>query len=128
VPVGNAKWRLTSLRGTGTPLEVTLVTLAGPTEAEPNQTVTLRAVTSGGTPTAWIFTQTSGVTVTLAGTGDTRTFVAPALPDGTILDFQVTVSRAGAADASATLEVAVWAAAEYILTSSGWEPRVDYVL
>lgn len=104
------------------------MTLAGPTEAEPNETVTIRAITTGGAPTAWIFTQTGGVTVTLAGSGDTRTFVAPALPDGTILDFQVTVSRDGTADATGTLEVAVWAAAEYILTDSGWEPRVDYVL
>jgi hypothetical protein len=104
------------------------VTLAGPVEAEPNQTVTLTAVTTGGTPSSWIFTQTGGVTVTLSGTGASRTFVAPALADGTILDFEVTVTRAGAADATATLEISVWAAAEYILTSSGWEPRVDYVL
>jgi hypothetical protein len=126
-PTGSSTWRLTSLRGGGTALSVILVTLNGPTTAEPNETVTITAVVTGGTPSTYSFNQTTGVTVALTGTGASRTFVAPALPDGTILTFEVTVTRAGAADATASLEIDVWAAAEYILTSTGWEPRIAYI-
>lgn len=70
------------------------------TGVEPGDTVTLTANTTGGSGSV-IFTQTAGPTVALTGTGNTRSFVAPAYwapgasaPSAPTLTFQATYGTA----------------------------------
>lgn len=66
---------------------------AGPDQllVEPYSTVTLTAAASSGSPTVYNWAQLSGPTVTLAGAGATRTFIAPPSWDGVALTFGLTV-------------------------------------
>jgi hypothetical protein len=92
---------------------------------EPGQTVTLTLTDSDadGTVVTRTVTQTGGTTVTLSGSGGTRTFDAPYTLAGTTLDFSyVVVDDDGASSDVATATVAVLAATERIVTVGGASP------
>ncbi len=76
----------------------TVVVEATPQPAVPYGLVTLTATPSGGTaPYTYAWTQAAGDAVTLAGTGATRTFTAPAGTTARAYTFQVTVTPASGA-------------------------------
>lgn len=80
-----------TLEGTA---KVLLETIPSPQQREPLETVSITAVLlSGGTPT-WTWRQISGPTVTLSGSGATRSFKAPATYTGlqVVLGVRATVA------------------------------------
>lgn len=91
----------------------------------PGQTVTLDASesTDDGSITGYDWEQTIGSpTVTLSGSGATRTFTAPPTLTGTILTFQVTVTDNDSNTDTDTCTVAIEPASMRIMTASGIEP------
>lgn len=125
-----AIYRFGRLRGddsTGPTAEPTATVSLGPDQAdiEPGTLVTLTANTTGGSG-AVIFTQLSGPTVTLSGTGNTRTFFAPPYwpggdpaPSGPTLTF-----RASYSSVTATVNIVPLVHARWRKTASGWQPVV----
>lgn len=102
---------------------------AGPdqTGLEPAATVTLDgsgSSDSDGTIASYTWVQTAGSpTVTLAGTGATRTFTAPLTLAGTTLTFGLTVTdNLGASSTQDTMTVTVLPAAERIAIGGVWVP------
>lgn len=78
---------------------------SSPATVQPGTIVTLTAAASGGTPPySYVFTQTAGTTVTLSGTGTSRTFTAVS---GTNPAFRVTVSDTDGQSTSATRTVVI---------------------
>lgn len=87
-----------------------VVTTNGDQTVTPYQTVTLSAQVTG-TQTAPTWTQISGQpAVTLAGSGATRTFVAPTTRGGTTLGFRASVSGVTADSSVTVLPHSEWAA------------------
>lgn len=107
----------------GTPL----VAGAGTDQAavEPYNAVTLTGTASGGTaPYAYSWSQVGGSpSVTLSGTGASRTFVAPATLNGTTLTFQLSVTDSVSATSNDTVDVTMLVHNEFTRTSGGqWIP------
>lgn len=63
-------------------------------DIEPWTTVTM-TLTAAGSPTGYVWRQTAGPTVTLTGTGNTRSYTAPGLLESTTLTFAAKASYAG---------------------------------
>lgn len=82
-------------------------------QIEPFKNVPLSATVTAGTIGAWVWTQIAGPAVTLAGTGASRTFVAPALLNGIVLQFRVT----GDGTATDTISVTINPHLEWLKTS-----------
>jgi hypothetical protein len=98
---------------------------ADQTAIEPWTTVTLSATVTDadGTATITDWSQTSGSpTVTLAGAGGGRTFVAPAVNAGTTLVFTATGTDNDGATATDSVSITVLPAAERILIGGTWTP------
>lgn len=94
-------------------------------DVEPWSTVTLDGgLSASGSPIAtYTWTQTGGTTVTLSGTGATRTFQAPASVAGETLTFTLTVTDSmGATSAADTVLVNVLKATELAWVSGAWHP------
>lgn len=106
-----------------------LVVDAGADQAkvEPYSTVTLAAVASGGTsPYSYTWVQTVGSpAVTLSGSGASRSFVAPALLNGTTLTFQVTATDTTTQTATDTVTITVLVHNEFTRVSGSWIPYQD---
>lgn len=83
---GNVKvrWYRAAISGNAVPV---LLPLAPLVDVEPQDVVTLTAVTAAGsaTPTGWVWRQVSGPTVALTGTGAARSFEAPSALAGTVV-------------------------------------------
>jgi hypothetical protein len=111
-------------------LRVALVSLSGVPIVLPvtsNQTVESQAVvtlsaTMAGTVTAWSWTQTAGPAVVLTGTGDTRTFPAPADKDGLLLAFAVRATVDGYQSPPVTANVAVRPHQWWTFRGGAWQP------
>lgn len=130
------QWTFTS----GTSASVTAsfretITNAAPTAnagvdqtVEPFTTVTLTGsgTDTDGTIASYAWTQTSGTTVTLAGSGNTRTFTSPASISGDTLVFSLIVTDDdGATSTADTVSVIVLPATEFYLSSAGvWTPML----
>lgn len=121
VPVG-PKLRIYGERMTGTlPVAPTLrifraalfgvgaVTVAPilPSTVEPMDAVTITAVLATDGSPVWSWRQISGPSVTLIGTGASRTFTTPATQDGTTLVLGVTATVGGSVSAEQQVTVAV---------------------
>lgn len=95
------------------------------TDVEPGTTVTLTLSDSDadGTVITRTLTQTAGPTVTLSGSGGTRTFEAPYTLAGTTLTFQyVVIDDDGASSDPATESITVLRATERTVTVGGASP------
>lgn len=89
-------------------------------EAGATVTLPLVGTDSDGTITTYSVTQTSGTTVTLSGTGNSRTFKAPIPLSQTTLTFSLTVTdNAGATSPADTVVITVLAAPLRMKTASG---------
>lgn len=123
-PAAGTKLRV--LNSTAANQSTNQASLAGPAEALPLDLVVLDASSSVGTITS--IAQVSGPTVTLSGTGASRTFTAPVVfsSTGTVSDlvFRVTVSGGDTADWHITL----YPHSEWVVKpdASGWVPRLRY--
>lgn len=114
---GNATYSIDRLRAdTANEIEpiavgsstVNVEVAASPAMPEADDTVTLTATASGATaPYSYSWSQVSGASVTLNGTGNTRTFTAPALIESETLTFRCTVTPTAGEAASDTSEVPV---------------------
>lgn len=72
---------------------LTVVVEASPASPEADQVVTLTTTASGGvSPYTYAWLQVAGTTVSLSGSGASRTFTAPALINAETLSFQCTVT------------------------------------
>lgn len=92
-----------------------------------DQTVESRALvtlsaTMAGTVTAWSWTQTGGPAVVLSGTGDTRTFTAPATRDGANLTFGVRATVDGYTAPAVTATVVVRPHQWWVRWGGTWQP------
>jgi hypothetical protein len=95
------------------------------TDVEPGTTVTLTlgGSDSDGTIASSSLTQTSGPTVTLSGSGSTRTYVAPYTSAGTSTGFSYTVTDDdGTTSDPATVTVSILRATEFYVTTGGASP------
>lgn len=92
---------------------------------EPYDTVTLSGSVSGGTaPYSYAWTQTGGSpTVTLSGSGMTRTFSAPALLNGTTLTFQLTVTDSASGSGNDSMTVTVYVHNDFTRSGGQWIPH-----
>lgn len=81
-------------------------------------TVTLDGSSSIGA-SSYVWTQTAGTTVTLSGSGATRTFTAPGLLAPETLGFQLSINSGASTD---TVAVAVRPATARIVKASAWVP------
>jgi hypothetical protein len=89
----------------------TLITLTG-TDSDSDGTVTSRSWSQvGGSPT-----------VTLSGTGQNRTFVAPATTAGTTLTFRYSATDNSGATTTDDMTVTVLQASDFIMQSGVWVP------
>jgi hypothetical protein len=116
-------FRFTRLRGRPTQSVTAVVT--APATAEPFDTVTIDATGSPGAG-AYLFTQTGGPPVVLAGTGGVRSYEAPAGLDPSVVSFTVTVR--GVIDATADVTTAIYPVPEFDLVGAAWVPRRAYLL
>lgn len=85
-----------------------VVANAGPdqTNQAEGKTVTLSASASGGTGSyTYSWSQTAGTTVSLTGTGATRTYVVPSLASAETATFQVTATDSGSVSGSDSVNV-----------------------
>lgn len=73
---------------------------------DPYELVTVTA-TASLTPDTWTWNQTSGMPVTLTGTGATRTFVSPGTLNGGDIVLMVTAARGGSTPATSSVRVSV---------------------
>lgn len=100
---------------------------ANQTGKEPGELITLTG-TDTGTGLTRTWTQTAGSpTVTLSGTGATRTFRAPPTNSGTTLTFQYSVSNISGS-ASDTMTVQAVQASDYVLIGGVWTPAYWEIL
>lgn len=87
-----------------------------------SQTPILLTASVAGSPSAWVWTQTAGPTVTLTGSGSSRSFTAPATVDGTVITIQAvaTISGVDTPPGSATFTVLPhqW----WVRRSGVWQP------
>lgn len=88
---------------------------------ESQTSVSLTAAITG-TVTAWSWTQTAGTTVTLSGSGGSRSFTAPATFDGDVLTFQVTATIGGVVSPPGTVSIVVRPHQWWVLRASGLKP------
>lgn len=87
---------------------------------EPGETVTLTAATTGTGTLA--FTQTAGPTVTLSGSGTTRTFTAPThWPSGSAPTRPTLTFQAAYGGATQAVTVTPYAHTRWRKTGSGWQ-------
>jgi hypothetical protein len=77
--------------------------------AGPGETVTITAsLADGGSPDSWSWTQVSGPTVTLSGSGGTRTFVCPSvMPPGSPVVIAITATKSAITSPPAQVSIAV---------------------
>jgi hypothetical protein len=93
----------------------------------PDRTVESRAAVTltasiGGTPTTWNWAQTAGPTVTLSGTGSSRTFTAPATYDGATLTFTAVASDGSSTSPAGSVNVDVRAHQWWVNRTGTWQP------
>lgn len=82
--------------------------------------VFLNGYTSTGNPETYTWTQTAGTTVTMIDAGTpTPQFTAPALVDGDVLTFQLTVTKVGSADVTDTVSVTVLPHVQWLIGVGG---------
>lgn len=89
--------------------------------AESRAAVTLTA-TIGGSVSAWSWTQTAGPAVSLSGSGATRSFTAPALLAGAVLEFAVTATIGGVVSPPGAVAVTVLPHQWWVLDGGVWTP------
>lgn len=97
----------------------------GGTDIEPGSTVTLNGTGStdpDGSITSYSWTQTSGISVTISGSGASRTFTAPYTLAGAVLGFQLTVTDNIGATHKATVAHSVLPCTERALIDGSWVP------
>lgn len=82
----------------------------GASDIEPGSTITLDGTGSSdpdGTISSYVWAQTSGTTVTITGSGATRTVRAPFTIAGTVLAFKLTVTDSSGSSTEATVVYSV---------------------
>lgn len=85
--------------------------------------VTISAtVSSGAQPSSWIFNQIAGATVTISGTGSTRTFVTPKTVVGDSVRISVTALRDGVYATPVEAVVHVYPHDLWKKVDGGWVP------
>lgn len=97
-------------------------------DLEPGTEVTLVGSATGGTVTLWTW-EISDASVTLVGTGDTRTLTIPARNDPGFFSVTATASGTGASEGSATVNITTlphlhW----YAASGGGWLPLYEELL
>lgn len=114
-PLWSPEWDETQLGDTQftawDPLPDTLppvITLGADVTAEPGLACTLTAThTAGAAPSSWSWSQISGPTVTLSGSGNTRTFTAPSSLTGATVVIGCTPTGSSLTGAQDTITVTV---------------------
>lgn len=110
--------------GTGVIINKLPTALAGVDQTvEPGSVVTLTGAGTDidGTVASYSWAKTVGPTVTLSGTGNTRTFIAPSVAGGTSLTFALTVTdNSGGVSNPDTMTVAVLPATEFRAVGGVW--------
>ena len=99
------------------------------TNVEPGQLITLTAATtdSDGTSSITSITQTAGSpTVTLAGSGNTRTFIAPATLAGTTPAFRATATDDDGATTTADVSVTILPASWRFSNGTSMVPAIAF--
>lgn len=102
----------------------------GGTDVEPGVTCTLNgsgSTDSDGTIASYVWTQTSGTSVTIAGSGHTRTFKAPYTIAGTTLVFRLTVTDNDGLTATASVSFSVLRCTERALIGGVMRPVAIYI-
>lgn len=116
----------TAALGTIVVPELTAAVSAGSDQGsiEPWSTVTLAAtvIDPQGTVVSTSWTQLTGPVVTLSGTGNNRTFSAPATLDGTTLTFRFTATNADSTTSTDDVAVEILPATEFKRVSGAWVP------
>jgi hypothetical protein len=110
----------TSLLGPHAPLAVPPIANAGSgaNNVEPGTTLFLNGTAStdpDGTIASFAWAQTAGETVTITGTGATRTVIAPPTVTGTVLGFELTVTDGDGLTSTATVAYTVLPASERVV-------------
>jgi hypothetical protein len=91
----------------------------------PWNTVTLDGNGSDGAITTYTWVQSFGSPiVTLGGSGAVRTFTAPAVLGGTILEFELTVTDGATTDGDAVLIYVASGDEFYLNASNAWVPQL----
>lgn len=113
--------RITRVRAqTVSPIQTVVAAVA---PVEPGDTFTIDASASTGPPTSITVTQTAGTTVTITGSGLTRTVTASLPTSGPeTLSFQIAGHLAGQADSTVNLNVVVYPVQLYIFDGTAWVP------
>lgn len=75
-----------------------------------------------GTVSAWAWSQTAGPTVTLSGSGASRSFTAPATMDGAAITLQAIATIGGVDSPAGSVTVSVRAHQWWVKRSGGWQP------
>lgn len=97
----------------------------GAADVEPGTVITLTGSAStdpDGSISTYAWSQTTGPTVTLSGSGSNRTFTAPYTTAGTVLGFQLTVTDNLGATSTATVSYTILSASERVAVDGAWLP------
>lgn len=95
----------------------------GENDVEPGTLLTLDGSASSdpdGSIVSYSWTQTSGSSVTINGTGAVRTFEAPATLAGSVLGFRLTVTDSGGGTATATVAFTILPCTERVASNGVW--------
>lgn len=106
---------------TGIPASTSPPDLGPARSVNSQDTVTVTASITG-TVSAWAWSQTAGPTVTLTGSGNTRSFTAPATVDGTAITLQAIATISGVDSPAGSVTIACRAHQWWVKRSTGWEP------
>lgn len=118
VVVPKVRWGRADFEGVAA---VLIAPIPNQSNVEPETLITVTtSVTSGHTADSWTWRRISGPTVTLTGTGGTRTFYAPSGMTGTTLVLGVTATAGGVTSPEQTVTVTTLPQVSWHYSAGTW--------